>query len=87
MYELKAWEARRIIKGYRKRDKLKHQLLAEVVYATIYMMRDPKGKTPQDLFPGIFDNEQNNESQLNEDEVKELQAELAAMNAMKESGQ
>lgn len=88
LYEIKAWEARRIVRGYRKRDKLKHQLLAEVVYASIYMMRDPKGKTVADLFPQFFEDEHtNNETQLSDNEVKELQEELAAMNAKNESGQ
>ena len=52
------------------------------------MMRDPKGKTVADLFPQFFEDEHtNNETQLSDNEVKELQEELAAMNAKNESGQ
>jgi len=34
---------------------LKHQLLAEVVYASIHVMRDAKGKTVQDMFPMLWE--------------------------------
>ena len=54
LYDLCFWEVRRIIRGYRKRNRLTHQLLAECVYATIHVMRDPKGKTPRDIFPSLF---------------------------------
>jgi hypothetical protein len=52
---LQFWHVRRIIRGYRNRDKLKHQLLAEVVYASIHVMRDAKGKTVQDMFPMLWE--------------------------------
>ena len=88
LYEMTFWEARRIIRGYRRRDRLKHQLLAECAYAAIYAMRDPKGKKPQDLFPEIFkDEEAEHESQVSEDVVKELQAEMAAINANIKKGE
>ena len=45
---------RRIIKGYRRRDLLKLQMMAEMVFASIYTMRDPKGMTPQKMFPDLF---------------------------------
>lgn len=72
------WEARRIIRGYRRRDLLKHQLMAECAYAALFAMRDPKGKTVRDLFPAIFEDEdeEQRESQLSEDEIKELQADI-----------
>jgi hypothetical protein len=55
LYDLQFWHVRRIIRGYRKRDTLKHQLLAEVVYASIHVMRDAKGKTVQDMFPMLWE--------------------------------
>lgn len=54
LYELHFWEVRRIIKGYRRRDWLKLQLMAECTYAAMYAMRDPKGMTPQKMFPELF---------------------------------
>ncbi len=54
LYDLRFWEVRRIVRGYRKRNRLTNQLLAESVYATIHVMRDPKGKTPRDIFPSLF---------------------------------
>ena len=54
LYEIRFWEAHRIVRGFNKRNRLTNQLLAESVYATIHVMRDPKGKTPRDYFPSIF---------------------------------
>ena len=90
LYDLRFWEVRRIIRGYRRRDKLKHQLLAECVFASIYAMRDPKGKTVADMFPMLFeedDEEYENEPQITEEEVAMLQAEMAAMNAERPAGE
>ena len=83
LYELRFWEVRRIIRGYRRRNRLSHQLLAECAYASIHAMRDPKGKTVKDLFPALFEDEELIPSgpALTQDEVSELQATIAAMNA------
>lgn len=83
LYDLRFWEVRRIIRGYRRRDRLKLQLLAECVYASIHTMRDPKGKTVEDLFPALFEDDEQIPSSpaLSQDEVTELQAMMAAMNA------
>ena len=70
LYDIQFWEVRRIIRGYRRRDWLKHQLLAECAYATIYAMRDPKGKTVADIFPMLFDDDDDDdEPPMTEDEV------------------
>jgi hypothetical protein len=74
------WEVRRIIRGYRKRDRLKHQLMAECTYAAIYAMRDPKGKTVADMFPEIFEDDDEEETMLSEDDISELQADMDAWN-------
>lgn len=65
----------RIIRGYRRRDRLKHQLLAECAYAAIYAMRDPKGKTVADMFPDIFDDEEDDDEEppISEEEMESLQ--------------
>lgn len=84
LYEIRFWEVRRIIRGYRRRDWLKHQLLAECVYATIYAMRDPKGKTVADIFPMLFDDEDDDEPPITEDEAAELQQLMADINAQQQ---
>lgn len=75
LYEIDYWEVLRIIRGYRRRDRLKHQLLAECAYAAIYAMRDPKGKTVADMFPDIFDDEEDDDEEppISEEEMESLQ--------------
>lgn len=74
LYDITYWQARRIVRGYRRRDRLKHQLLAEIVYTTIYNMRDPKGKTAEDIFPSIFeDDEYEAPPEMSDEEYNELQ--------------
>lgn len=75
LYQLRHWEVRRIIKGYRRRHLLTHQLLAEVAYATTFSMKDPKGKTIKDMYPALFEDEDDDDVQdhLTEEDRKELQ--------------
>ena len=82
LYDLQFWEVRRIVRGYRRRDRLKHQLIAECAYAAIFAMRDPKGKTARDLFPAIFKDDDNNDEpvMLSDDDIAELQADMVAWN-------
>lgn len=83
LYDIRFWEVRRIIRGYRRRDTLKHQLLAECAYAAIYTMRDPKGKTVTDIFPSLFEEDEEPEesdtiSQADVDDLKQLMATINA---------
>jgi len=78
LYDLRFWEVRRIIRGYRHRDRLKHQLMAECVYAATYAMRDPNGKTVEDMFPMLFDDD--DEPPISEDDVADMQAMMKAHN-------
>jgi hypothetical protein len=74
LYDLRLWEIHLIVMGYCKRDRLKHQLMAECVYAAIYAMRDPKGKTVADIFPQIFeDDDIDDEPPITEEDAAELQ--------------
>lgn len=75
LYEIDYWEVLRIIRGYRRRDHLKHQLLAECAFAAIYAMRDPKGKTVADMFPAIFDDEEEEDDTppLSDEDMESLQ--------------
>lgn len=82
LYDLRFWEVRRIIRGYRQRDRLKHQLLAECVYATIHVMRDPQGKTVADMFPMLFDyDDEDDEPPITEEDVADLQQLMYTINA------
>lgn len=87
LYDLRLWEIHLIVMGYRQRDRLKHQLMAECVYAAIYAMRDPKGKTVADMFPQIFedDDDYDDELPITEDEAADLQALMERMNAQSET--
>lgn len=80
LYDITFWEAKRIIRGYRKRNRFLHQLIAENVFSTIYMMRDSKGKKPEDFFPQLFEDDDDYEDPepMTEDERKQLLAEAAA---------
>ena len=75
LYDLRLWEIHLIVIGYRKRDRLKHQLMAECAYAAIYAMRDPKGKTVADMFPQIFEDndDYDDEPPITEEDAAELQ--------------
>lgn len=75
LYDIDFWEVDCINKGYRKRQHLTHQLLAECAYATIFSQRDAKGKTVRDIFPHLFDDEDEDDAQdhLSEEDRKELQ--------------
>lgn len=42
---------------------MKHQLLAEVVYATIHVMRKPEGKKVEDMYPMLFEDEDNEDEE------------------------
>jgi hypothetical protein len=81
LYDIRFWEVRRIIRGYRQRDRLKHQLIAECVYAATYAMRDPKGKTVSDMFPMFFeDDDDYDEPPISEEDVADMQAMMEAFN-------
>jgi hypothetical protein len=87
LYDLRFWEVRSIIRGYRRSDRLKHQLLAECTYATIYAMRDPQGKTVADMFPMLFDDDDGDEPTITKEDVEELQQFIAENNAKNQSNQ
>lgn len=75
LYHIKYWEVLRIIKGYRRRNWLTYQLLAENVFASTFAMRKADGMTPQKMFPELFKNEDDDipSSEITEEDEKELQ--------------
>jgi len=83
LYDIRFWEARRIIRGYRRRNRLTHQLLAECVYAATYMMRDPKGKTAEDIFPMLFEDDDDDkpaQPSISQEDIDNLQQLMANNN-------
>lgn len=92
LYDLRFWEVRRIVRGYRRRDTIKHQLLAECAYAAIYAMRDPNGKTVDMMFPDLFKNDDDDEEEeppITKEDEEELIELIHSINAekMQASGQ
>ena len=80
LYDLRFWEVRRIVRGYRQRDRLKNQLIAECAYAAMFAMRDSKGKTVADMFPMLFDtDDDDDEPPISAEDVAELQAVMDAL--------
>ena len=84
LYDIRFWEVRRIIRGYRRRDTLKHQLIAECAYAAMYAMRNPKGKTVADMFPMLFEDDGDEEPPISAEDVAEMQAVMSAISAQQE---
>ena len=86
LYDIRFWEARRIIRGYRKRGRIFMQLLAENVYASTFAFRGSEGKTVKDMFPAFFDDDDYDmEPAITQEEQDELQALMAAENARLQS--
>ena len=75
LYEVKFWEVRRIIKGYRKRDRLKLQMMAECAYSAMFAMRNPEGKTARNIYPSFFEADEDDMPgvEISDEEVAELQ--------------
>lgn len=83
LYDLRYWEVLRIIRGYRRRGRLRDQLIAEAVFAAMHTMRDSNGKTVKDFFPMLFedtDDDDRESSTITDEEIAELQAEMDAWN-------
>ena len=85
LYDIKFWEARRIIRGYRKRGKLLMQLLAENVYASTFAFRGSEGKSVKDMFPSLFEDDRDMEPAITQEEQDELQSLMTTENARLEA--
>jgi hypothetical protein len=80
LHDLRWWEVHSIIRGYRQRDRLKHQLIAVCAYAAMYAMRDSQGKTVEDIFPMLFEDDDYDEPPISEEDVADMQAMMDAFN-------
>ena len=88
LYEIRFWEARRIVRGYRKRNRPIHQLLAQVIYTAKYAnpYRQNDGKTAADMYPQYFesdDDDMESESPITEEDRQELVSIMNEMNSKK----
>ena len=83
LYDIRFWEVRRIIRGYRKRGRIYMQLLAENVYSSTFAFKENKDHiTVRDMFPNLFDDEDDEiEPPITQEEAAQLQAEMEAINA------
>jgi hypothetical protein len=84
LYEVSYWEVLRIIKGYRRRSLYRNQLIATAAYGALFAMGNPERKKPADIFPEIFNTEDDDDypdtPSVTEDDIAELKAEMKAMN-------
>ncbi|MCH5307635.1 MAG: hypothetical protein J1E37_06090 [Prevotella sp.] len=84
LYDLQFWEVRRIIRGYRRRDVLKYQLLRLCAYMSCFSMRPNKsGQSPAEWLPMDFDRwkeADRDDSPITEDDERELTALMESLN-------
>lgn len=81
LYDIRAWEARRIIRGYRKRRALQYQLQRIQAWASMFCMGNPQKVAPNDIFHLYFDDDDDEDSSpLSKEEIKSLQDEMDAIN-------
>ena len=78
---MKWWEILLIIQGYRRRNVLQYQLQRIQAWASAFCMGNKEGKRPQDLVDLDIDHYiDEDDDQLSQQEVDDLQAEMAAIN-------
>ena len=82
LYDIRYWEARRIISGYKRRNVLTYQLLRITAYSAYFSTRkNEKGQWPHEWLPLYFDNDkEQNEPPISDEDIRKLQEDMAAMN-------
>jgi hypothetical protein len=81
LYEIRGWEARRILKGYQRRHILMYQLQRMQVWASMFCMGNPEKKTPSDILHLYFDDfDKESDQPISDDEIRQMQEEMAAIN-------
>jgi len=83
LYDILFWEANRIVRGYYKRGRIFMQLLAENVFASTFAFRGSEGKTVKDMFPQLFESDEQDDedyeppiSQQDADELRRMMQEM-----------
>lgn len=76
------WEILLIVRGYRRRNVLQYQLQRLQAYGAMFAFAgDKKNLGPDGWMPLYFDDyKENDEPPISQEEVDELQAEMAAIN-------
>ena len=81
LYEIRGWEARRILKGYQRRHILMYQLQRIQAWASMFCMGNPEKKTPSDIVHLYFDDfDKESDHPISDDEIRQMQEEMAAIN-------
>ena len=82
------WEILLIIQGYRRRNVLQYQLQRITAWASAYCMGNKNNVKPDEFFHLYCDDyiEGEQESPLTEDEIKQMQEEMAAYNQQLKEG-
>jgi len=83
LYDIEFWEVHRIIRGYRRRDGLKYQLLRLCAYASFSAFHK-MDKLPHEWIPLPFDEEETPSRLISEEEQNELTALMADLNKKSE---
>ena len=82
LYEIRYWEARRIVRGYRMRNALHYQLMRMNIWASMFCMGNPKNVKPKDLFKLYFEKEAGWDAPpLTDEERMKMQEEMRQWNA------
>lgn len=87
LYDITFWEARRIIRGYYRRNVLNYQLLRLTAYSSFFSMRENKeNKSPDEWIPLYFDEDDDIvDEMMSQDDADDLLSEIEAFNAMNDS--
>lgn len=75
LYDIQYWEVSRIIRGYRRRGLYRNQLIGIAAFSAMFCMGNKDKKTPKDIFPELFntdDDEESNEPEITEQDAKDL---------------
>lgn len=84
LYEMQQWEILLITRGYFRRYHPSWEQARLIAHQVHYCMGLPKGqiaKTPTEFIPFPWEKEEDNMPKITDEEVAELQAEMAAINA------
>lgn len=85
LYDITVWEARRIIRGYRKRNRLEQQLMRLNAYTSFFAMRENKMRLkPESWLPLPWEKENAEDDEPISDEERDRLIEL--MNEMNKEG-
>ncbi len=55
-------------------------MMAECTFAALFAMRDPNGKTAADLFPQLFNDEEDEPEPISEEEQSDLMDVIRSVN-------